>query len=95
MHVDEALVRHVARLARLEITDQEAASLPRELSAILDWVEQLKEVDVSDVEPLTRIAAMRMKMREDKVTDGGYPDSIVKNAPMSEDHFFMVPKVLE
>jgi aspartyl-tRNA(Asn)/glutamyl-tRNA(Gln) amidotransferase subunit C len=95
MHVDEALVRHIARLARLEITNEEAASLERELSTIFDWVEQLKEVDVSDVQPLTRIAAMRMKMREDKVTDGGYPDGILKNAPMSEDHFFMVPKVLE
>jgi aspartyl-tRNA(Asn)/glutamyl-tRNA(Gln) amidotransferase subunit C len=95
MHIDEALVRDIARLARLEITDQESASLPRELTAILDWVEQLKEVDVGNVEPLTRIAAMRMRMREDKVTDGGYPDNIVKNAPMSEDHFFMVPKVLE
>jgi aspartyl-tRNA(Asn)/glutamyl-tRNA(Gln) amidotransferase subunit C len=95
MLVDEALVRHIARLARLEITDQEAASLPRELSAIFDWVEQLKEVDVSDVEPLARVAAMRMRMREDKVTDGGYADDILKNAPISEDHFFMVPKVLE
>jgi aspartyl-tRNA(Asn)/glutamyl-tRNA(Gln) amidotransferase subunit C len=95
MHVDEVLVRHIARLARLEITDQEAASLERELSAIFDWVEQLKEVDVSDVEPLTRIAPMRMRMREDKVTDGGYPDDIVKNAPITEDHFFMAPKVIE
>lgn len=95
MHINEAVVRHIARLARLKITEKEAASLERELSAILDWVEQLKEVDVSDVQPMTRTAAMRMKMREDKVTDGGYPGEIVKNAPMTEDNFFVVPKVVE
>lgn len=95
MHVDEALVRRIAHLARVQITAQEAASLETELSAILDWVEQLKEVDVNGVEPMTRTAATHMALREDKVDDGGYPDAVLKNAPVSDDHFFVVPKVLE
>ncbi len=95
MQVDEALVRHIAHLARLRITDEEARALRGELSAILDWVAQLEEVDTDGVEPMTRVVEMRMKMREDEVTDGGYPDDIVRNAPMREDHFFVVPKVVE
>jgi aspartyl-tRNA(Asn)/glutamyl-tRNA(Gln) amidotransferase subunit C len=95
MKVDEATVRHVARLARIKITPQEAKSLERELTAILDWVEQLGEVDTSDVEPMTRVEGVPLPQRADKVTAGGIPDQIVRNAPLTEDHFFVVPKVVE
>ena len=95
MSVDRATVRRIARLARLAITDDEAARLETELSGILDWVAQLDELDTSDVEPMTRVAAMTMKMREDKVTDGFCADDIVKNAPKVDDHYFVVPKIVE
>lgn len=95
MHVDETTVRRIARLARIKITDEEARGLEKELSGILDWVEQLGQVDTADVEPMTRVVAQDLKMREDAVTDGGKADDIVANAPMSEDHFFVVPKVVE
>lgn len=95
MKVDEATVRHVARLARIKVTDREAQNLQGELSAILDWVEQLGEVDTANVEPMTRVEAMALPRREDKVTDGGIADQIMKNAPLTEDNFFLVPKVVE
>lgn len=95
MQVDEKTVRRVARLARIRITDEEAVKLQGELSGILDWVRQLDEVKTDDVEPMTRVVAMKLKMREDKVTDGEIADDIVKNAPETEDHFFVVPKVVE
>lgn len=95
MQVNQATVRHIASLARIRITDEEAAALESELSAILDWVEQLDEVNTVGVEPMTRVVEMTMKMREDVVTDGGYADDIVKNAPMTENNYFVVPKVVE
>lgn len=95
MKVDEATVRHVARLARIKVNEQEAESLQTELSAILDWVEQLGEVDTSEVEPMTTVENMALPQRPDEVTDGEIPDQIVKNAPLTEDHFFLVPKVVE
>ncbi len=95
MQVDEATVRRIARLARIKITEAEAKSLKTELSGILNWVEQLDEVDTSSVEPLTRIVPIELRQREDKVTDGEIADEIVKNAPMIEDHYFVVPKVIE
>ncbi len=95
MHVDETTVRRIARLARIKITDEEAKGLEKELSGILDWVEQLRQVDTNAVEPMTRVAAQDLKMREDVVNDGAKADDIVKNAPASEDHFFVVPKVVE
>ena len=95
MQVDEATVRRIARLARIKITDQEAQELQKELSGILDWVEQLGEVDTSGVEPMTRVVPISLKMREDAVTDGDIADDVLRNAPMSEDHFFVVPKVVE
>ncbi len=95
MHVDEQTVRRIARLARLKITDAEAKGFEAEISGILDWVEQLKQVDTGDVEPMTRVVAQDMKKREDVVTDGAKADDIVANAPMTEDHFFVVPKVVE
>jgi len=95
MQVDEATVWRIARLARIKITEAEAKSLKTELSGILNWVEQLDEVDTSSVEPLTRVVPIELRQREDKVTDGEIADEIVKNAPMIEDHYFVVPKVIE
>ncbi len=95
MAVDEATVRRIAKLARIAVTDEEAKSLKGELSTILDWVEQLNEVDVEGVEPMTSVVHMEMKKRCDEVSDGGYPDQVVANAPAKENHFFLVPKVVE
>jgi len=95
MHVDEVTVRRIAHLARIKITDEEAAGLESELSAILDWVEQLDEVDTATVEPMTRVVAISLKQREDVVNDGEKADEIVSNAPMSENDLFVVPKVVE
>ena len=95
MKVDEDTVRRIARLARIKVTDEEAKALGKELSGILEWVKQLEEVDTKGVEPLTRVTPMILKKREDRVTDGGIPDEIVANAPAREDHFFVVPKVVE
>jgi aspartyl-tRNA(Asn)/glutamyl-tRNA(Gln) amidotransferase subunit C len=93
--VDEATVRRIARLARLKVTDAEAVSLKGELNSILKWVEQLSEVDTKGVEPMTSVVTMGLRQREDKVTDGEKAAEIVKNAPMREDNFFVVPKVVE
>jgi len=95
MQIDEATVRHIARLARIKIGKTEASNLERELSAILDWVEQLGEVDTDDVAPLTRIGDMTMPWRADEITAGGCKDDILRNAPLKEDGFFVVPKVVE
>ena len=95
MQVDAATVRRIARLARIKVTDTEAAALEKELSGILDWVKQLDEVDTKGVEPMTAVVSTTLKMREDRVTDGGIADDIVKNAPAREERFFVVPKVVE
>jgi aspartyl-tRNA(Asn)/glutamyl-tRNA(Gln) amidotransferase subunit C len=95
MQVDEEAVRRIARLARIRVTDAEAKALETELSGILDWVRQLDEVDTSSAEPMTRVTPMTLKRRADRVTDGGMPEAIVKNAPMRDDGFFLVPKVVE
>ena len=95
MQVDEATVRRIARLARIKITDEEAHGLQKELSGILDWVQQLDEVDTASVEPMTRVVPIELTQRREEVTAGEIPDDIVKNAPMTEDHFFVVPKVVE
>lgn len=95
MQVDENTVRRIARLARIKITDEEAKGLEGELTGILNWVEQLGEVDTSNVPPMTRVVDQKLAKREDRVTDGGIADDIVKNAPMVDDHYFVVPKVVE
>ncbi len=95
MQVDEATVRRIARLARIKISEAEAKGLDKELSGILDWVKQLDEVDTASVEPMTRVVPIELKKREDKLTDGEIADDIVKNAPMTEDHYFVVQKVVE
>ena len=95
MQVDEATVRRIARLARIRITEDEARSLQAELSSILDWIRQLEEVDTGNVEPMTRVVPIALKQRPDEITEGGIADDIVKNAPVSDDHLFVVPKVVE
>jgi aspartyl-tRNA(Asn)/glutamyl-tRNA(Gln) amidotransferase subunit C len=95
MSVDDATVRRIAHLARIKVADDEVAHLKGELNAILAWVEQLQAVDVEGVEPMTSVTPMKMKMREDRVTDGEIADQVTKNAPMSDDNFFLVPKVME
>jgi aspartyl-tRNA(Asn)/glutamyl-tRNA(Gln) amidotransferase subunit C len=95
MSVDENTVRRIAHLARIKVEEGEVAQLQGELNAILAWVEQLKEVNVEGVEPMTSVTPMALKMREDRVTDGGIADDIVKNAPAAQEHYFVVPKVVE
>lgn len=95
MSVDVATVKRVARLARLAVTEDEAVRMTGELNVILGFVEQLSEVDVSGVEPMTSVMPMAMKMRKDEVTDGNIADRIVANAPLTEQNFFEVPKVVE
>ncbi len=95
MSVDADTVRRIAHLARIAVKEDELAHLGGELNAILAFVEQLQEVDVEGVEPMTSVTPMAMKQREDAVTDGGIPEDIVKNAPASDDNFFLVPKVVE
>lgn len=95
MQVDEATVRRIARLARIKVTPEEAKGLESELSGILDWVKQLDEVNTDGVEPMTRVVPISLKMRVDQVTDGEIADQVTKNAPLTEDQFFVVPKVVE
>ena len=95
MRVDETTVRRIARLARIKISDEDAKSLEGELSSILDWAEELNEADTNAVEPMTRVVPIELKKRVDEITDGEIADDIVKNAPMVEDHYFVVPKVVE
>jgi aspartyl-tRNA(Asn)/glutamyl-tRNA(Gln) amidotransferase subunit C len=95
MSVDAKTVKRIGRLARIHIEESEVEKYQAELNVILGFVEQLSEVDVSGVEPMTSVTPMQLRRREDEITDGGYPDRIVKNAPLSEDDFFMVPKVVE
>jgi aspartyl-tRNA(Asn)/glutamyl-tRNA(Gln) amidotransferase subunit C len=95
MSVDVATVRRIAHLARIAVADDEVEHLREELNAILAFVEQLSEVDVEGVEPMTSVIPMEMKKRPDAVTDGGIPEDVIKNAPAAEDHFFVVPKVVE
>jgi aspartyl-tRNA(Asn)/glutamyl-tRNA(Gln) amidotransferase subunit C len=95
MSVDAATVRRIAHLARIAVDDAEIPHLQGELNAILAFVEQLSEVNVEGVEPMTSVTPMDMKKRPDVVNDGAIADQVVANAPASEDHFFLVPKVVE
>jgi aspartyl-tRNA(Asn)/glutamyl-tRNA(Gln) amidotransferase subunit C len=95
MSVDSAVVRRIAHLSRIAVEDAEVERLRGELNAILAFVEELNAVDVSGVEPLTSVLPMNMKKRADVVNDGGIADAVLANAPEREDHFFVVPKVIE
>jgi aspartyl-tRNA(Asn)/glutamyl-tRNA(Gln) amidotransferase subunit C len=95
MSVDLATVKRVAHLARIAVTEEDAERMTGELNAILGFVEQLDEVDVSGIEPMTSVIPMQMRKREDVVTDGGKAADVVANAPASAENFFLVPKVVE
>ena len=95
MSVDDNTVRRIAHLARIAVAENEIEHLGGELNAILAFVEQLAEVKVEGVEPMTSVTPMTMKKRVDAVTDGGIAEDIIKNAPVSEDDYFLVPKVIE
>jgi aspartyl-tRNA(Asn)/glutamyl-tRNA(Gln) amidotransferase subunit C len=95
MSVDADTVRRIAHLARIAVADDEVEHLRGELNAMLAFVEQLSEVNVDGVEPMTSVTPMEMKKRPDVVTDGGDVEAILKNAPAREDNFFAVPKVVE
>jgi aspartyl-tRNA(Asn)/glutamyl-tRNA(Gln) amidotransferase subunit C len=95
MSVDIDTVKRVARLARIAVDPEDAARMTGELNAILGFVEQLDEVDISGVEPMTSVIPMAMKKRQDAVTDGGKAADIVANAPATDENFFLVPKVVE
>ena len=95
MSVDTDTVRRIARLARIAVAEDEVEHLKGELNAILALVEQLGEVDVEGVEPMTSVTPMAMKKRVDEVTDGGDVEAVLKNAPATQDNYFLVPKVVE
>ncbi|WIW49836.1 Asp-tRNA(Asn)/Glu-tRNA(Gln) amidotransferase subunit GatC [Bradyrhizobium sp. 62B] len=95
MSVDAATVRRIAHLARIAVSEDEVPHLQGELNAMLAFVEQLSEVNVEGVDPMTSVTPMQMKKRQDVVDDGGIADDIVANAPATEGHFFLVPKVVE
>jgi aspartyl-tRNA(Asn)/glutamyl-tRNA(Gln) amidotransferase subunit C len=95
MSIDKETARRVAHLARIEVAEADLEPLAAELSGILGFMEQLNEVDVEGVEPMTSVTPMRAAWREDVVTDGGYRDRVLANAPEARDGFFTVPKVVE
>lgn len=95
MSLDPATIRRIATLARIRVEDDELPTLQAELNNILGWIEQLNEVNVDGIEPLTGAQQMALKMRDDVVTDGGYPDKILANAPERIGEFYAVPKVVE
>ena len=95
MSVDTATVAKIAALARIKVTEPELAAMVPELNGILAWVEQLSEVDVSGVEPMTAVIPNTLRLRDDVVTDGGVRDAVLANAPAAQGGFFGVPKVIE
>ncbi len=95
MAIDAATVRKVAKLARLSEAEERLEPLARELNGIMTWIEQLAEVDVKGVEPMASAVDLKLPMREDVVTEGGDPQRVLANAPLSRDNFFVVPKVVE
>ncbi|MBL27711.1 MAG: Asp-tRNA(Asn)/Glu-tRNA(Gln) amidotransferase GatCAB subunit C [Rhodospirillaceae bacterium] len=95
MSLDKSTVARIANLARIEVPESDLEPLAGELSSILTWIEQLSEVDVEGVQPMTSVAPMNLKQREDEVTDGGRAADVVANAPETVDGYFLVPKVIE
>jgi aspartyl-tRNA(Asn)/glutamyl-tRNA(Gln) amidotransferase subunit C len=95
MALNKATVAHIATLARIKLSEEEQARMAGELSHIMTWIEQLNEVETKGVEPMASVAAMRLPMREDQVTDGGRAEAVLQNAPAAAHGFFTVPKVVE
>ena len=95
MSVDAADVRRIAHLARISLDESRVEAMRGEINGILGWIEQLTEVNVEGVEPMTSVTPMKLRMRKDEVTDGGYAERVLSNAPNADDGFFVVPKVVE
>lgn len=95
MTIDKNTVARIASLARIRLTEDEQATMTKEFQGILSWVDQLQEVNTDDVPPLTSVVEITLPQREDKVTDGGYPEDVLANAPKQAAGFFVVPKVIE
>lgn len=95
MSIDTATAAHVAKLARIKVEEDALPALADEFNTILGFIEQLNEVDIEGVEPMTSVTPMRLKRRDDVVTDGGMPDKVLSNAPDAREGFFAVPKVVE
>lgn len=95
MSIDTETARRVAKLARIKVDEAKLPELANEFSAILGFIEQLNEVDVDGIEPMTSVTPQRLKRRDDVVTDGGQPQAVLKNAPDAREGFFAVPKVVE
>ena len=95
MSVTKDDVKKVARLARIAVPEERLEGLAGELNGILGWIDELNEVDIEGVEPMTSVVAAKLPLREDIVTDGGIQDQVLSNAPKSEDGFFVVPKAVE
>jgi len=95
MSVDKDTVRRIAKLSRIALDEARVAPMVDELNGIFAWVQQLNEVNIDGVPPMTSVVEQRLKMREDEITDGGNANEFMANAPQGEDHFFVVPKVVE
>ena len=95
MSIDIKTVKRVAKLARIDVPDSDLEPLSQEINGILGWIEQLNEVDVDGIEPMTSVTPMRLKRRDDVISDGDKVDDILKNAPDTREGFFVVPKVVE
>lgn len=95
MSIDTDTARRVAKLARIKVPEADLPELANEFSAILGFIEQLNEVDVEGVDPMTSVTPQRLKRRDDVVTDGSQPEAVLKNAPDAREGFFAVPKVVE
>ena len=95
MSIDQETARRVAKLARIRVEEAELPALAEDFNRILGFIDQLGEVDVDGVEPMVSVTPMRLKRRHDEVTDGGYPDKVLANAPDAREGFFAVPKVVE
>ena len=95
MSLDKATVAQIAALARIRVAEEDLDGLARELSNILGWIEQLDAVDTEDVPPMSQAADLKLRWREDNVTDGGIPEKVLANAPAAKDGFFTMPKVIE
>ena len=95
MSVDKDTVERIAKLARIRLKEEQKEPLAKELSNILGWVEQLSQLDTEGVPPMTSVVEMRIPLRKDEVSDGGYPDKVTANAPESSHGFYVVPKVVE
>jgi aspartyl-tRNA(Asn)/glutamyl-tRNA(Gln) amidotransferase subunit C len=95
MSLDSKTVAHIATLARIKVREEELAGLAQELNGIMTWIEQLNEVDTTGVEPMSGVLQRNLPQRDDKITDGGYADKVLLNAPDSAHGFFTVPKVVE